>query len=377
MTHPARRSSHAISSIFALLLTAGVSTGLGGEALAQTAAASPAASMPPLITGATFDWSSHRRRARGSDNFPATWSDDDHQYAIWGDGGGFGGNEKRGRSSLGVARIEGDRDNYRGVNRYGGARGECRSNIDGKSHGAPFSIDGVLYAWITPQSGRRGYQRFTLYRSRDKGCSWRRLDVAFVREVDGVSYGSFVQFGRDNEAARDGYVYSIAVEATNTQSLARVQRPGRVMLLRVASTAMEDRGAYEFYAGLDSTGQPIWSSNSDAKAPIYEDANGVGPFPQMSYVPGLDRLVYTNEHGDGVTLKAHQSLLTMAEAPQPWGPWNVFYKDVFFPQIERSVFQWAFAPKWFQNGGREFTLIFSGIGENDSWNTVNGVFTAP
>ena len=64
----------------------------------------------------------------------------------------------------------------------------------------------------------------------------------------------------------------------------------------------------------------------------------------------------------------------MAEAPQPWGPWHVFHHARFFPQIERSVFQWNFAPKWFRNGGREFTLIFSGDGSNDSWNTIDGTF---
>ena len=43
--------------------------------------------------------------------------------------------------------------------------------------------------------------------------------------------------------------------------------------------------------------------------------------------------------------------------------------------MERTVFQWNFAPKWFRNGGRDFTLIFSGNDANDSWNTVDGTFT--
>src|SRR5688572_15028685 len=73
-----------------------------------------------VITGVTFDEETHRRLAYGSDNWPLTWSDDDHQYAMWGDGGGFGGSDAKGRVSFGVARIEGDHDTYRGVNRYGG-----------------------------------------------------------------------------------------------------------------------------------------------------------------------------------------------------------------------------------------------------------------
>ena len=323
----------------------------------------------------TFNASSHRQAAQGSDNWPATWSNDDHQYAVWGDGGGFGGTESEGRASFGVARIEGDGRNYRGVNRFGGKAAECQSSIEGKGHGAPISIGGVLYVWITPGAGAQGYESFTLHRSRDKGCTWARLDVAFDRSRDHISYGSFVQFGRDNTAARDAYVYTVAAEVTDTATLTIVQRPGRVMLVRVAVASIGDRGAYEFFAGLDSSGEALWSSDSADRLAIYEDLDGVGPFPQMTFVPGLDRMVYTNQHGPGSGNAAAQSLLTMAEAAQPWGPWHVFHHAQFLPQIERTVFQWNFAPKWFRDGGLEFTLVFSGAGSNDSWNTIDGVFT--
>jgi hypothetical protein len=328
-----------------------------------------------LIRGVTFHTSSHRRAAVGSDNWPATWSNDDYMYAVWGDGGGFGGTESVGRASFGVARLVGDGRNYTGVNRFGGKNAQCPSTITGKGHGAPISIRGVLYVWVTPGAGARGYDQFTLYRSRNKGCNWTRLDVSFVRTRDRISYGSFVQFGRDNASARDAYVYTVATEVTNTASLSIVQRPGRVMLVRVPATAIEDRGAYEFFAGLDRTGEPTWSTRPADRFAIYEDLNGVGPFPQMTRVPGLGRMVYTNQHGPSSGNAGAQSLLTMAEAPTPWGPWTVFYHTRFFPQIERSVFQWNFAPKWFRNGGRDFTLIFSGHGSNDSWNTIDGTFT--
>jgi hypothetical protein len=53
----------------------------------------------------------------------------------------------------------------------------------------------------------------------------------------------------------------------------------------------------------------------------------------------------------------------------------VFHRAQFLPQLEQSLFQWNFAPKWFRNGGRDFTVIFSGTGSNDSWNTLDGTFT--
>ena len=323
----------------------------------------------------TFDAKSHRRAAQGSDNWPITWSSDDNQYAVWGDGGGFGGTEDEGRASFGVARVEGDGHNYHGVNRFGGKSAQCNSDITGKGHGAPISIGGILYAWVTPGAGAEGYEKFTLYRSRDQGCEWTRLDVEFVQSRDHISYGSFVQFGRDNTAALDAYIYTVATEVTDTSTLLIVQQPGRVMLVRVPAASLEDRGAYEFFAGLDSSGEPRWSADPAEQLAIYEDLDGVGPFPQMTFVPGLDRMVYANQHGSGSGAEGAQSLLTLAEAPRPWGPWTVFYHDQFLPEIERSVFQWNFAPKWFRNGGRDFTLIFSGNGSNDSWNTIDGTFT--
>ena len=33
-----------------------------------------------MITGITFDWSTWKLKADGSDNWPVTWSDDDNQY---------------------------------------------------------------------------------------------------------------------------------------------------------------------------------------------------------------------------------------------------------------------------------------------------------
>src|ERR1700752_1031288 len=156
------KCGRAASPVLALVFAAACSSGSGGSGeVPPPAAGSPppppsAPASPAVITGVTFDATSHRREAQGSDNWSVTWSNDDRQYALWGDGGGFGGTETPGPASLGVARIEGDGSNYVGVNRMGGVGGECPSRIDGKAHGAPLSIGGVLYAWITPGSGPGG-----------------------------------------------------------------------------------------------------------------------------------------------------------------------------------------------------------------------------
>ena len=58
-------------------------------------------------------WPTYKRFAQGSDNFQFTRAEDGHLYGAWGDGDGFGGTNGRGRLGLGIARIEGDVDDFR------------------------------------------------------------------------------------------------------------------------------------------------------------------------------------------------------------------------------------------------------------------------
>src|SRR5262245_60691408 len=68
---------------------------------ASQAAASPYPPSP-VITGVTFRDETARTLAPGSDIWPLTWAADGHQYTLFGDGGGFGGDNRDGRVSLGV-----------------------------------------------------------------------------------------------------------------------------------------------------------------------------------------------------------------------------------------------------------------------------------
>ncbi len=64
-------------------------------------------------------------------------------------------------------------------------------------------------------------------------------------------------------------------------------------------------------------------------------------------------------------------------APRPWGPWtSVTYQSGWGAgNIQTSTFFWNFANKWLSADGKSFTLVFTGVSNNDSWNTVRGSFT--
>ena len=318
------------------------------------------------ISGIQFQWSSLEKKAEGSDNWPMTWSDDDHQYTHFGDGGGFNGS----RVSFGIARIEGDYNNFSGINRFGGDNSECTSNISGKTYGI-ISVQGTLYAWVSPGSGATGFQEQRLYSSTDKGCRWNSTNVVFKKNSHGITGGNILNFGRDNAGARDEYVYSYFV-GLETGNKLKIQSPGNVYLVRVPADEIQNASAYEWYTATNPS-QPMWGEFS-AKQPVYSDPTGVSwSGASVIHVPELNQYVLTTEHTE-----SFQGNIQMHVGLEPWGPWREILRESNWPPtngVGKRSFYWNFAPKWFRNGGIEFTLVFSGIDSNDSWNSVNGTFS--
>src|SRR5204863_245628 len=89
------------------------SGGGNGPAKAEKIETAPRSSFIKEIQWAPVE--TIRRAARGSDNWPLTWADDDALYGAYGDGNGFEPFEKE-KLSLGLARIVGMPENFRGVN---------------------------------------------------------------------------------------------------------------------------------------------------------------------------------------------------------------------------------------------------------------------
>ncbi len=87
------------------------SAGLGGVGAEVGEAEESAAPYPrsDWLTGVEWDWSTFDKRAPGSDIWPITWADDGNQYTAWGDGGGFGGDNRRGRGRVDRNRSAGRR----------------------------------------------------------------------------------------------------------------------------------------------------------------------------------------------------------------------------------------------------------------------------
>jgi len=326
---------------------------------------------PPseLIDDMSFDWSTHIRLAPGSDNWPVTWADDGHQYTTWGDGGGFGGTDSDGRVSLGVGRVEGTPESYAGYNIWGGKGSETTALLNGKSYGI-ISISGVLYMWVSPGSDAQGYEEARLYTSPDHGATWLPANWAFEKR-QGLVNPTFCQFGRDYAGSGDDYAYIYANHIKDSSEL-KVQKPGEIALLRVPITSLTSQQEYEYFAGFDSDKIPEWTKIIDERQPVFSDPRGVGWNTSVSYNAGLKRYFLITEHS-----KSAEANMGIFDALEPWGPWSTVYYGKFGndTDIPKNTFFYNFSNKWMSHDGLKFVLIFTGVGINDSWNTVSGKFS--
>jgi len=376
--------------------------GMAGGALSDTTVmpATPPYGQSPLISGWSLDWSTHRRGAQGSDNFQLTWADDGHLYGAWGDGGGFGGSNGRGRIGLGVARITGSGNDWQGHNRWGGFQAEHPAQFggQGKSWGM-IGVDGTLYMLVVPDAApgkkyRNHYATVEVWQSSDHAATWQRPSWQF-QQSEHLTIPTFLNFGKDYTGVPANlsdhvYLYFIRPQSpTMEQQGPRgvglvVHKPGVIYLARVPREDLTaGKSAYQFYAGLDDNGNPLWG-NMSRKEPVFEDPAGVGWCMSAHYNPGLQRYILCTEHGT-----SHTGQIGIFDAPAPWGPWTtVFYSTEVSPfgkqrpgsslSWRNNVFFVAFATKWLSENGQSFTLNFTGSGQgadNDSFNTLSGHFT--
>ena len=354
----------------------------------------------PLINGLALNWSTHRRGAQGSDNFQLTWADDDHLYGAWGDGGGFGGTNSKGRVGIGVARIAGPAHHWTGTNRWGGFHPEHPAQFGGrgKSWGM-ICTEGTLYMLVVPdvvpgKGYRNHYEYVEIWSSTDHAATWRKPIWRF-HQSENLTIPTFLNFGKDNAsvpAPLAGYVYvyfirpqSPTMEQQGPHGVGLiVHKPGAIYLARVeAENIARRKSDYEFYAGPDPAGNPRWADITH-KQPVFTDPQGVGWCMSAHYNPALKRFILCTEHG-----ASHAGQIGIFDAPTPWGPWTtVVYHTPDNPFGKRrpgsdlpwrnNVFFLAFPTKWLAPDGKSFTLNFTGSGQgadNDAFNTVSGTFT--
>ena len=335
-------------------------------------------SQSPIINDIEFDWSTHISLAPGSDNWPITWADDNNQYTVWGDGGGFGGTNSLGRSSIGVARIKGNWDDFKAFNVWGGHSSENDHKLIAKSYGI-ICIDGILYMWCGMfQTNKDQFNHAKIAYSENHGATWKFANWAFTRE-EGIMMPTICNFDKNYENANDDYVYMYMIRFQSYEGSdnyedkvdwLNCQKPGLIDLARVHKDSILIHDAYSFFGGA-AIHKPIWKKDLNERQPIFENSDGVGWCINVSYNSKLERYFLTTEHTE-----THRGNFGIFDAPEPWGPWTTVLYDNAWGEgyIPLNTFYWNFANKWLSTDGKSFSLIFTGRKENDSFNLIRGKF---
>lgn len=303
----------------------------------------PPASAPsskPLISGVR--WAPRDavfRAAKGSDNWPATWADDDALYAAYGDGWGFEP-KRKGKLSLGLVRVTGEPGNIKGVNLSAQTAEQTGDGPRGKKASGMLMVDGTLYMLA------RNARNAQLAWSSDHGANWTWCDWTFA-----TSFGcpTFLNFGRNYAGARDDYVYLLSPDNDSAY------RPSNdTVLARVPRDKLATLDAYAFFAGLGQDGNPKWSDDVAERRAVLSNP-GRCYRTGISYNAGLERYILVQTHGS-------KGGLTVFDAPEPWGPWSIVYNaDRWDIDPGESA---SFPAKWMSADGRTMHLLFSG---NDSF----------
>ena len=327
----------------------------------------------PAVDAIYFDWSTYHQLAPGSDNWPLTWCEDDHQYTSWGDGGGFGGTNLEGRVSLGFARITGPLDTLQTLNLWGGLDPVAEAEFTGKVT-SMLCVAGNLYAWHSPGAGASAFDYQQLILSEDKGVTWQE-DAFPASRVDGCSgcpgLPYSIDYGKNYAANQDGYVYTFWIEIQDT-NLWDVQVPGVLWLTRapVANRAFADAANWDWLTGIDGNQNPAWGALAN-RAPVLEDPDGLMRGSAI-HLPGLERFLMISNHTERA-----EGHIAIWEAPNPWGPWSLIQKEDHWPQDDPSApvganFSFgSFSPKWMSPDGHAGVFVWFGP---DRWNNVEVEF---
>ena len=231
----------------------------------------------PIIKG--FEWASTEtiiRKAKGSDNWPITWADDDNQYTAYGDGWGFEPKTKE-KLSLGIVKVIGSPPDFRGVNVRTESGERAGQGAQGAKASGMLCVDGVLYMLV------RNVGNSQVVWSSDHGKTWTWCDWKFT-----VSFGcpTFLNFGRNYAGARDEFVYIYSPDSDSAYKPA-----DRMVMARVAKDKIKEQGAYQYYKGLDNKSGPIWTKDISNRGALFVNP-GKCYRSGISYNVGLKRYLW-------------------------------------------------------------------------------------
>lgn len=156
----------------------------------------------------------------------------------------------------------------------------------------------------------RGYIAY----SDDDGATWKEVDFPDWKKPSPFRVLMFINMGPDYSYAKDDHVYALGMGVEIGWSREKVfhgtkeREEKTVYLTRVPKDGIPDKDKYRYFAGVDKSGNPVWSKKHSDAIPV----PGLQSVFQASamYHKGADRFLFLTSLPGG-----------LYEAITPWGPW--------------------------------------------------------
>ena len=298
--------------------------------------------------------------------FPITWADDGELYASAGDplwGESYDG--------LDVEKFSGSPEDYtitkvNAMNDYKGFGG------NGPKPSGMICVDGILYLAFqdmlkmkkAPYNllSQHGSDAHIIY-STNYGSFWvPARDNIKEPMFPGHHFGgpSFINYGKNNENARDEYVYAVSADQWDNGSNLRIGRVNKHHIIEAA--------AWEWIYSYDASGNPAWINSLDEAIPILSMHRHIG-LPEMVYLKGINRYLL-------LTWRLHKDFspddgtnLIIMESPEPWGPFSLVYMQEYWEGKQFNPYAPRVPLKWMEDDGVTGWIQFSGawgsVGQNN------------
>lgn len=227
------------------------------------------------------------------------------------------------------------------------------------------------WPWLGPLVGFRI--------STDYGRTWQETTHTPAKPLFGetgmwghpVKIGSphFVDFGKNMQDSPDGKAYLVGHGAVDPDAKPRFANLSwisgdQIYLIRVEPTIenINDPSKYEFFAGHDAEGKPIWSKDFSALQPLIDWNNNCGCVT-VTYNAPLKKYLMCVTDGWPTCAKMNSYIL---EADQITGPWKLVS---YMKEFGEQGYFLNFPSKFISADGRTLWLCYSGNFATN-WNSM-------
>ncbi|MCL2361077.1 MAG: DUF4185 domain-containing protein [Defluviitaleaceae bacterium] len=296
------------------------------------------------------------------DTYPMTWADDDRIYTSSGDP--HWGDSKDG---LDIEAIDGGPEDYKitqlnGMTAYTGfgGLGPKPTGMICVNKNLYFAFQNFCGMQIPPITcaSQHGSDAVIIVSNQVsspwKGLVWTPIH-ANIKEptFPGYLFGgpAFINHGKNNENARDDYVYAVSGDQWDNGSNLR--------LGRVPNDSITRGDAWEWVCSFDICGNPAWTRDLQQAIPILSLHRSLG-LPEMVYLAGIKRyLLFTwRLHKDFSPYDGTD--LIVFESPEPWGPFSLVHYEEYWQGKDFNPYCPRLPLKWFNQDKCEGWLQFSG-----------------